>query len=1650
MYTRNFTTKILFIMILSLFATGMYAAVIPVTSSADSGMGSLRAAISMAQPGDTIVFDATTNGNPIILSSGQIAISQSVTIIGNGPDNTVLSGNNTNRIFDALNVMSFHLEGIGFMNGFTSDNGGAVNLETVNGSITNCTFSNNLAGTSGGAICNFEGSFTISNTMFSNNTANGLLLNQGGGAITNANGTLNVIENCVFDDNVADGAAGSGGAILNISNGTLNVTEATFSRNIATRAGGGIEDNSGAMSMVTLIDVDFIENVTGPSPGNGGAVHITGPGNMDIIGGSAIRNVAALEGGGYWNGTGVMNIENVFIDDNEANGDGADDGGGGVFNKGGTLNIKSSTITNNRAEGAAGSGGGVFNDEGGTMTIEDTDIDNNIATRAGGGFEDNSGAGTLVTLINVNFRNNFTGSAPGNGGAVHITGPGDMDISGGEITGNIAAREGGGLWNGSGIMNVDNVFIDDNEGNGPAANDGGGGVFNNGGTININNSIITNNRAEGMAGSGGGVFNEVGGTLNIQNTTISNNIASRAGGGLEDNSGAGTLVTLTNVIFRDNITGSTPGNGGAVHITGPGDMNIVGGEVTGNIAALEGGGLWNGTGIMNVDGVLIDNNEANGDAADDGGGGVFNKGGTVNIMNSTITNNRAEGAAGSGGGVFNDVGGTMTIIDTDIDDNRATRAGGGLEDLSGAGTLITLTNVNFRNNFTGSAPGNGGAVHITGPGDMNISGGEIRGNVAAREGGGLWNGTGIMNVEDVLIDDNEANGDAANDGGGGVFNNGGTINIMNATITNNRADGMAGSGGGVFNEVGGTLTIANTTINSNSASRAGGGLEDNSGAGTLVTLTDVIFRFNVTGSAPGNGGAVHITGPGDMNITGGEVTGNIAALEGGGLWNGTGVMNVDGVFIDDNEANGNGADDGGGGVFNKGGIINIVNTTITNNRAEGTEGSGGGIFNDLGGSMTIENTDINDNRASRAGGGLEDNSREGTLVTLVNVNFRGNFTGNTPGNGGAVHITGPGDMDITGGEITGNVAAREGGGLWNGTGIMNVDDVLIDDNEGNGPAANDGGGGVFNNGGTINIMNSIITNNRADVMSGSGGGVFNEVGGTMTISNTIISNNSAARAGGGLEDNSGAGTLVTLVDVIFRDNFTGSTPGNGGAVHITGPGDMNITGGEITGNVAAQEGGGLWNGSGIMNVDNVFIDDNEGNGDEAHDGGGGVFNNGGLINIRNSIITNNRAEGMAGSGGGVFNEVGGSLFIENTEINDNRASRAGGGLEDNSGAGTLVTLIDVNFSGNFTGNTPGNGGAIHITGPGDMNITRGVYVDNVAAREGGALWNGTGVMNVDSVTIDSNTANGQGPTDGGGGVFNNGGILNINASTISNNLTDGMSGNGGGVHNIENGTINITNSTISMNETQSQGGGVYNNGTMTIVTSTVANNTAMADGGGVSQGPEGVSTTLSSSIIAANTAGTSGTDIYSASSNVTSVGFNLIGLNDNGDFDSEMSDIVGMGNNPINPMLEMLADNGGPTLTHALICGSPALGAGDPDIMTMDQRGFMVMGDRRDIGAFTTQDTCITISTRDIERLTGSEIFPNPATTNTITIDVPEHFGRNIKIRMMEMSTGRTVQFMETSFGTFDFSLNQAPSGNYIIQIISELGSESHKLILVN
>ncbi|RLC18145.1 MAG: hypothetical protein DRI57_08850, partial [Deltaproteobacteria bacterium] len=143
--------------------------------------------------------------------------------------------------------------------------------------------------------------------------------------------------------------------------------------------------------------------------------------------------------------------------------------------------------------------------------------------------------------------------------------------------------------------------------------------------------------------------------------------------------------------------------------------------------------------------------------------------------------------------------------------------------------------------------------------------------------------------------------------------------------------------------------------------------------------------------------------------------------------------------------------------------------------------------------------------------------------------------------------------------------------------------------------------------------------------------------------------------------------------------------------------------------------------------------------------------------------------------------------------------------------------------------------------------------------------------------------------------------------------------------------------------------------------STIANNTAANGLGGGIENYDGLTVEIRNSILAGNTAGNSGPDIYGS---FTSHDYNLIGNNlfriPNIDFTPQPHDKFGTNDAPLNPLLGALADNGGLTQTQALQPGSPAINAGTcKDIggnyITDDQRGFarpQPDGSKCDIGAY--------------------------------------------------------------------------------------------------
>jgi hypothetical protein len=297
-------------------------------------------------------------------------------------------------------------------------------------------------------------------------------------------------------------------------------------------------------------------------------------------------------------------------------------------------------------------------------------------------------------------------------------------------------------------------------GGAPAATESGGAVRV-AGTLRATDVTMTRNRVRGELASGGAVFND-GGTVVLVGSRLARNSAPRAGGGVEALEGR-TVVRRSALVA--NTTGDGPGNGGGLHLTGPGAVVVKGSRIVGNTASAEGGGLWNSVdGTMRVRGSVVTGNRAAGAEADQGGGGLYNDGGRLVVVGSTVEDNRATGELGSGGGILN-VLGELAVGDTVVEGNRAKRAGGGIETSAGR---VRLTDVDLVGNTTGAAPGNGGGLHVTGDSRVTYVGGRTLRNRAAAQGGGLWNSeTGRLVVRDVTIKKNRApeKPNTYNDGG---------------------------------------------------------------------------------------------------------------------------------------------------------------------------------------------------------------------------------------------------------------------------------------------------------------------------------------------------------------------------------------------------------------------------------------------------------------------------------------------------------------------------------------------------------------------------------------------------------------------------------------------------------------------------------------------------------------------------------------------------------------------------------------------------------------------------------------------------------------------------------------------------------------------
>jgi hypothetical protein len=322
---------------------------------------------------------------------------------------------------------------------------------------------------------------------------------------------------------------------------------------------------------------------------------------------------------------------------------------------------------------------------------------------------------------------------------------------------------------------------------------------------------------------------------------------------------------------------------------------------------------------------------------------------------------------------------------------------------------------------------------------------------------------------------------------------------------------------------------------------------------------------------------------------------------------------------------------------------------------------------------------------------------------------------------------------------------------------------------------------------------------------------------------------------------------------------------------------------------------------------------------------------GNMVTLESLIIT----DGYNSNGGGIYN--GGTLSINNSSLVDNSGA-IGAGIINSGTLSVTNSILSQNYA------TAGGG----LTNWGVATLT-GCTISENQAEAGAGIDQSGGTLTVIDSTISGNSASSR----GGGLIVAPGVQATVYGTTFLNN-TAGEFG-GGGIKNF--GTTSVVNSTFTGNTTtatNTMGSAIDNNMPGTVVT--LINSTLSGNSGPVTLYNSNSATLNYANTIIANSI--SGSDCYSYYATVGTNINNLVELEAGGSCGASFS---------ADPMLDPLADNGGPTLTMALQAGSLAIDAGDDTICAavpvsgVDQRGITrPQGSHCDIGSFELEQTVTT------------------------------------------------------------------------------------------
>ena len=1527
---------------------------------------------SVAQGGGTLtITGATISGNKAVNSGGGIFVySGSLTLTDStisansaGVDGGGIFNYNPNdQTYSAGTTATTTVIGSTISNNQATNGGGIFNDDTL--TLTNTTVAGNSASTGGGV--DDAAAFTAESATIAYNTGSvggGLYLGSGTATLYNTIVALNANSTRASDISTATGLSVSGSYNLIGTGGSGGLSAANHNQlgiGTANLDLGSLANNGGPTETIALLAGSFaidtggnsITGVTVPTIDQRGAQR--GPAGLDA---GIVVDIGAYEASSSYlvstltDSTGVGTLRaaigwaNFSSNANPAERTNpepntiifAPDLSGQTI----TLSQGAIALTNTTlnevidAPGITISGGGVSGVftvasgvnvtlEGGSATNPLT-IEDGAAATDGGGI-DNSGTLTLSFV-------NITGNSAVTGGGIANEAGATLSLTDSSLTGNTGSSSGGGLAN----LGTATLLYDTVSGNTAAT---GGGIFNaSTGTITgITDTTLASNSAN--VGSGGGIDNS--GTITIADSTLSANSAALAGGGIDDESGGS--LTATNVTLANNSAVT----GGGIATTGT--VTLINATVAYNSVSSTGTGVGTGGGLAVATGgvdtlyntIVADNTQGTPAKPSDialAGTGIISPvssfnlvgtGGAGNMVNGNNNNTILSGVAvpGLASGLANDGGPTETI--SLVAGSPAIDAGSA----SIAGVTVPVTDQ--RGALRGPAGLDAGAAPDIGAFEDSSS------YLVTTTTSGPDVGTIETAVEwaNKNININPANHtpSVANTivfDSSGVFSTAQTITVTAPLVFDNTAtpeaiDGSAstpltlsgGNASGVL-QIGSGANLSITALTISSGSATSGGAIDNDGT---LAITDA----TITQSTATNGGAIDNQVGAALTIVSSTLSFNSATA--GGAIDNAGTATLTNTTIADNRAS------TGGGIANSGALV-IVSSTIADNSAS-TSGGGGGL-NTTPGTAALYDTIValNYSGATPALNDIEGNviltatpSRAGSSNNLVDDansaggmtnHVNGNLVGFTPGFAGSANLANNGGPTET-------IALAAGSPAIN-SGASKILGVIVPLNDQRGAARASLNGGTTIDIGAYEISSSYLVTSTADTPTS----------GTLRTALAWANSTPASAVPGPITIdfdptlfNASTPQTIALSTTFGTIDLTNTS----GAIAIDGPGSdaVTITGdgvdsiftvaSGVTASLSGMTiaGGSAASGGAIMNLGNLTITADVLTGNSAVYYGGAIYNNGGVLAVSNSTFTNDLA--TYGVGGAI----------------------------DNTGT---LTVADSTFTGG-------------------------------AAFQGGAIDSSSGTLSVAYSTFmnDSGTE--------GGAIFNNA-VATISSSTIAD---DNTSFDGGGIANDLNGNMTIVNSTIASNNAGQTGGGINSVGTLTVTNSTIAYNSVTAGGSGGGIDTSSGNVALNNTIVAQNTAGsgaTAGFSDISGSINAASA-YNLIGTGGAGGLvNGTNGNLVGVSNPGLattkvtsggtTTTSALLVNNGGPTVTIALMAGSPALNAGN-NALAVDASGNPLLYDQRGAGFPRIVD--LTVDIGAYERA--------PATTiNHPIISEPRHRRRD-------------------------------------------------------